>query len=99
MPVNLYYTQKIRGFQQQSVKYTSNSVLFLLKRTKFQCRRCGFESVTVEPISLRRIHGEPLGTCRKVIFELTTHRIYCPRCKTRELEHIPSMIGFVKSLP
>ena len=35
MSVNLYYTQKIRGFQQQKVKYTANSVHFLLTRTKF----------------------------------------------------------------
>ena len=28
MSVNLYYTQKIRGFQQQKAKYTANSVIF-----------------------------------------------------------------------
>ena len=25
MPVNLYYTQKVRGFQQESVKYSKES--------------------------------------------------------------------------
>ncbi len=89
MSVNLYYTQRIRGFQQQSVKYTANSVRFVLKRTKFQCPRCGCEQVTIEPVSQRRIHGEPMGSCREVFFEFMTHRVYCTRCKARELEHIP----------
>ena len=31
------YTQKIRGFQQQKVKYTENSVHLSLTRTKFEC--------------------------------------------------------------
>ena len=26
MPVNLYYTQRVRGFQQESVKYSKESV-------------------------------------------------------------------------
>ena len=34
MPVNLYYTQKVRGFQQTSVKYSTKSVEISLKRTK-----------------------------------------------------------------
>ena len=34
MPVNLYYTQKVRGFQQESVKYSTKSVEIRLKRTK-----------------------------------------------------------------
>ena len=37
MPVNLYYTQRIRRFQQESVKYNGSSVRYSLKRTKFQC--------------------------------------------------------------
>ncbi|MPM46951.1 ISL3 family transposase ISArch13 [bioreactor metagenome] len=89
MPVNLYYTQKIRGFQQQSVKYTATSVKFSLKRTKFQCPRCGFANVTLEPIGHRCVHGEPMGCCHEVIFEFMTHRLYCPRCKARKIEHIP----------
>ena len=39
MPVNLYYTQRIRGFQQESVKYNASGVRYSLKRTRFQCRR------------------------------------------------------------
>ncbi len=26
MPVNLYYTQKVRGFQQEKIKYSKNRV-------------------------------------------------------------------------
>ena len=48
MPVNLYYTQRVRGFQQESVKYSKESVEICLKRTKHQCPHCGSTSVTVE---------------------------------------------------
>ena len=33
MPVNLYYTKKVRGLQQTSVKYSKESVEIRLKRT------------------------------------------------------------------
>ena len=33
MPVNLYYTQKVRGFQQENIRYSKESVEILLKRT------------------------------------------------------------------
>ena len=89
MPVNLYYTQKVRGFQQENVKYSKESVEIRLKRTKHQCPHCGSLAVTVEPIRRRRIRGEPLGSCRKVVLELTVHRLYCHRCHHREIEHIP----------
>ncbi|MBE6366907.1 MAG: transposase family protein, partial [Lentisphaerae bacterium] len=89
MPVNLYYTQRVRGFQQESVKYSKESVEIRLKRTKHQCPHCGSTSVTVEPLRSRRIRGEPLGNCRQVVLELTIHRLYCPRCHFRVLEHIP----------
>ena len=89
MPVNLYYTQKVRGFQQENVKYSQNSVEIHLKRTKHQCSYCGSGSVTVEPVRLRRIRGEPLGSCRKVVLEFTIHRLYCHHCHHREMEHIP----------
>ena len=41
MPVNLYYTQKVRGFQQEKVKYSKENVEIHLKRTKHQCQYCG----------------------------------------------------------
>ena len=41
MPVNLYYTQKVRGLQQEKVKYSNGSVEIRLKRTKHQCPYCG----------------------------------------------------------
>ena len=31
MPVNLYYTQQVRGFRQQQVKYSSKSVVRLFQ--------------------------------------------------------------------
>ncbi len=89
MPVNLYYTQKVRGFQQTSVKYSTKSVEISLKRTKHQCPHCGSTAVTVEPIRIRHIRGEPLGSCRKVVLVFTIHRLYCHCCHHRETEHIP----------
>ena len=53
MPVNLYYTQKVRGFQQEKVKYSKESVELRLKRTKHQCSYCGSTAVTVEPVHSR----------------------------------------------
>ena len=44
MPVNLYYTQKVRGFQQEKVKYSKESVEIRLKRTKHQCSHCRFKN-------------------------------------------------------
>ncbi len=71
MPVNLYYTQKVRGFQQENIKYSKESAEIRLKRTKHQCPYCGSTAVTAEPIRRRRIRGEPLGCCRQVMLELT----------------------------
>ena len=31
MPVNLYYTQRVRGFQQEAVKYFEKTVIFSLR--------------------------------------------------------------------
>ena len=89
MPVNLYYTQRVRGFQQDSEKYTSESATFLLRRTRQRCPRCGSTDVVATPLRRRSIRGEPLGCCREVRMEFTVHRIYCHNCRTRELEHIP----------
>ena len=89
MPVNLYYTQKVRGFQQEQEKYSSKSAEIHLKRTKHQCPYCGSTDVKPEPLRRRRVRGEPLGSCRKVILEFTIHRLYCHRCHHREMEHIP----------
>ena len=89
MPVNLYYTQRVRGFQQVSETYTSESATFLLRRTKQRCPRCGSADVVATPLRRRSIRGEPLGCCREVRMEFTVHRLYCSHCKTRETEHIP----------
>ena len=71
MPVNLYYTQRVRGFQQVSEKYTSESATFLLRRTKQRCPRCGSVDVVATPLRRRSIRGEPLGSCREVHLEFT----------------------------
>ena len=49
MPVNLCYTQKVRGFQQEYEKYFSKSIEIRLKRTKHHCSHCGSIAVTIEP--------------------------------------------------
>ncbi len=74
MPVNLYYTQRVRGFQQDSGKYTGESATFLLRRTKQRCPRCGSVDVVATPLRRRSIRGEPLGCCREVRMEFTIHR-------------------------
>ena len=53
MPVNLYYTQRVRGFQQENVKYLKNSVEIQLTRTKHQCPYCASTRVTVVAIRSR----------------------------------------------
>ncbi len=50
MPVNLYDPQRIRGFQQESVKYNGSSVRYSLKRTRVPCNHCGSPDVTSEPL-------------------------------------------------
>ena len=57
MPVNLYYTQKVRGFQQEQEKYFRKSVELRLKRTKHQCSYCDSTAVTVEPVRSRGVVG------------------------------------------
>ena len=89
MPVNLYYTQRVRGFQQENEKYTGESVTFSLRRTQHRCPRCGSTKVVATPLRRRSIRGEPLGSCREVRLEFTVHRLYCACCKSRTLEHIP----------
>ena len=89
MPVNLYYTQHVRGFQQVSEKYSGETATFLLRRTKQRCPRCGSVDVVATPLRRRCIRGGPLGCCREVRMEFTVHRLYCRNCKRRELEHIP----------
>ena len=77
MSVNLYYTQKVRGFQQETVKYSPNSVVFALRRTLHQCPRYGSTAVVATPIRKRSVRGEPMGRCREVRLEFTAHRLYC----------------------
>ena len=89
MPVNLYYTQHVRGFQQVSEKYSGETATFFLRRTEQRCPCCGSVDVVATPLRRRSIQGGPLGCCREVRMEFIVHRLYCHNCKRRELEHIP----------
>ena len=64
MPVKLYYTQQVRGSQQENIKNFKKSAENRLKRSKYQCPYCGSTDVAVEPIS-----------CRKVVLAFTIHRL------------------------
>ena len=87
MPVNLYYTQRVRGFQQDGEKYTGESATFFLRRTQQRCPRCGSTDVVATHLRRRSIRGEPLGCCREVRMEFTVHRLYCPNLTIiRDLE-------------
>ena len=89
MPVNLYYTQHVRGFQQESVKYSRLKVEITLRRTVQRCPTCGATKVTEELQGIRDVRGEPLGNCREVHLLYPVHRLYCHHCHRREMEHIP----------
>lgn len=88
MPINLYHTQRIRGFQQVKENYSPKSLTVKLKRTKFNCRKCGSERLTTTAIRQRKVRGQPMGECRKVVFIFSIHRVYCKACKHRSIENI-----------
>ena len=69
MPVNLYYTQKVREFQQKKIKYSKNSAIIYLRRTKHQCPYCGSDSITVE-LRITMAYDKRIGkeTSAKEIF-------------------------------
>lgn len=89
MPDSLYYTQKVRGFQQGHVEYSKEKVVIELKRTKHRCPKCGSVDVNPEVIGTRKVRGETLGACREVLLCYQMHRIYCHKCHKRSMEHIP----------
>ena len=89
MPINLYYTQKVRGFQQKHVEYLQEKVVYELKRTEQRCPKCGAKDVFAELLGERMIRGVPMGVCREVYLRHAVHRIYCHRCHERSMEHIP----------
>ena len=89
MPINLYYTQQVRGFQQVHVEYLQGKVVYELNRTEQRCPKCGSKDVFAELTGDRRILGVPMGVCREVYLRHAVHRIYCHRCHGRSMEHIP----------
>ena len=58
MPVNLYYTQEVRGFQQEQVKYSSKNVEIRLKRTKHQCPHFCHKTSKMLFLSCKTIQSE-----------------------------------------
>ena len=88
MPINLYHTQRIRGFQQLKENYSPKSLTVKFKRTKFNCRKCGSDNLTTTAVRQREVRGQPMGECRKVVFIFTIHRVYCKDCKYRSIENI-----------
>ena len=89
MPTNLYYTQKVRGFQQEHVEYFPGKAVYELKRTEHRCPRCGSKDVSAERMGERSVRGVPMGACREVFLRHAMHRIYCHHCHGRSMEHIP----------
>ncbi len=89
MPINLYYTQKVRGFQQKHVEYFEGKAFYELKRTEQRCPKCGSKDVFAELLGERLIRGVPMGICREVYLRHAMHRICCHRCHGRSMEHIP----------
>ena len=83
MPINLYYTQKARGFQQTHVEYFQEKAVYELKRTEQRCQKCGSRDVFAERMGERSIRGVPMGVCRVVYLRHAMHRIYCHRCRGR----------------
>ena len=88
MPVNLYYTQKVCGFQQKHVEYFQGKAVYGLKRTAHRCPKCGSKDVFAERMGERSIRGTPMGVCREVNLRHDVHRIYCHHCHTsRDSRH------------
>ena len=65
MPVNLYYTQRVRGFQQKHVEYFPGKAVYELKRTEHRCPKCGSRKVFAERLGERSIQGVPMGSLPK----------------------------------
>jgi len=89
MPVDLYYTQQVRGFQQKHVEYFRGKVVYELERREQRCPKCGSKDVFAELRGERSIRGAPMGCCREVYLRHSMHRIYCHACHARLMEHIP----------
>lgn len=79
-------TQLIRGFQHRSIEYLKGKIIWHIKRLKMLCPRCGSGKVSPEFLRLRRIQGLPMGT-RQTYFEFRVHRIYCYKCRRRNIEN------------
>ena len=81
----LQSTQKIRGFQHKSFKYSKEKLIWYISKKIFHCPRCGCTKVRAEPIRVRDIQGLPFGKSL-VYFRVQVHRLYCSSCHTRNFE-------------
>lgn len=91
----MYHTQQIRGFQHTSLKFEDNKVIQCIKRKNFTCSFCRSNKVKLKPLRIRQIQALPYGL-KKTYFEFTIHRIYCLKCKRRQIEKIP-FLSYPKS--
>ena len=82
------HTQGIRGFLHVSFNYCNDRVIQRIRRKQFRCPQCGSSDVTTEFMRDRQIQGLPYGS-KKFFVELPVHRIYCRKCKAREVEKLP----------
>ena len=98
MPTNLYYTQKVRGFQQKHVEYFREKAVYELKRTEQRCPKCGSKDVFPELTGERSIRGVPMGVYREIYLRHAVHRIYCHQCHERSMEHIP-FLSWTSAVP
>lgn len=83
-----YHTQGIQGFQHQNFKYFEKKVVEQLKKEDFRCPKCSNPSVSVYSVRDRLIQAMPYGN-KQTYFQVTIHRIYCPKCKASFMEELP----------
>ncbi|MBP3394961.1 MAG: transposase [Lentisphaeria bacterium] len=105
MPVNLYYTQRIRGFQQESVKYNGSSVRYSLMTDKISVLPENAKTI------LRNMRGEFQDLGDAYMFKETSRRIYAPTktschtevafhpwCKPAEETNIPELKTMARTI-
>lgn len=81
----LYHTQHIKGFKHQRYIYSGDSVIQVITRKKFRCKHCNSSKVSRSVLRTKDIHGLKSGS-KKHYFRVKVHRIYCPKCRKREVE-------------
>jgi len=70
MPTNLYYTQGILDFQEETATYSEERLEIRLKCKKHRCPKCKSKDVTLRALYERDVRGLPMGRIREVHFHL-----------------------------